>query len=146
MKYQNNWHLLSSEEVLDRLSVDKYKGLSREEAKKRRRRYGSNSVWRVRRTSPYDAALATVFDIATLFLIVSSVFAAAFDRKYEAGAIIMILIIGGVLRAVTYIRANRILEDMARSKIPVTSVIRDGKVSLVSASGIVPGDIVFLDS
>ncbi len=146
MKYQNNWHLLSSEEVLDRLSVDKYKGLSREEAKKRRRRYGSNSVWRVRRTSPYDAALATVFDIATLFLIVSSVFAAAFDRKYEAGAIIMILIIGGVLRAVTYIRANRILEDMARSKIPVTSVIRDGKVSLVSASEIVPGDIVFLDS
>lgn len=146
MKYVNNWHLLTKEEVLDKLSVDVYKGLSREEVKKRRHRYGPNSVWRVRRTSASEAAIAAVLDPTTLILIISAAAAAFFDKKYEAGAIAAILVVAGIMRALTYIRANRILEDMAKEKIPAATVIRDGKALLASASEIVVGDIIFLDA
>lgn len=146
MKYENNWHLLSKEDVLGLLSVDIYKGLTHEEVKKRRHKYGSNSVWRVRRTSAADAAIATVLDPTTLILIISAATAAFFDRKYETGAIAAIIVIAGIIRTLTYIRANRIFEEMAKEKIPAATLIRDGKIQLTSASDIVAGDIVLLNA
>lgn len=146
MKDRNDWHLLPEEQVLDALSTDMYKGLDEREVRRRRRKFGSNTVWRIRHTSAVDAAKATLLDGASLLLIISAASAALFDKQIEAGAMIAILLLGGLLRGVTYIRANRILEGAAREQIPVSSVIRDGRVRLIPATEIVPGDIVFLEA
>ena len=146
MKYSNSWHLLQNDEVLRELSTDMYKGLSTSEAKRRRLKKGANGIWHVKRRSAKDIAVATLFDLATLLLVVSAAAAALFDRNYEAGMIAAILVVAGVMRAVTYIRANRIFEDMAREKIPVASVIRDGVIRIVPATDIVVGDIIFLEA
>ena len=45
MKAKNDWHLLTDSEALEKLSVDMYKGLDEREVRKRRRRYGRNSIW-----------------------------------------------------------------------------------------------------
>ena len=146
MKYSNSWHLLQSDEVLRELSTDMYKGLSTAEARRRRARNGTNGVWHVKRRSAKDIAVATLFDLATLLLVISAAAAALFDRNYEAGMIAAILVAAGIMRAVTYIRANRIFEDMAREKIPVASVVRDGVIRIVPATDIVKGDIIFLEA
>lgn len=145
MRYPNDWHLLEKDGVLHALAVDMYKGLSEKEVRQRRRMCGANTIWRVPKTSAWEVAMAAIFDLATLLLIVSAAASALFDKSTEAGALVLILIVGGVLRTVTYVRANRILEERAKEKIPTTSVIRDGRVRLVSASDIVPGDIIFLE-
>jgi len=145
MKYNNSWHLLQNEDVLRELSTDMYKGLTTEEAKRRRHRNGENSIWHVSHTSARDVAIATLFDLATLLLVVSAVAAAFLDKSYEAGAIVAVLIIGAIIRTVAYIRADRILEGVAKEKIPVSSVLRDGRIKILTAGEIVLGDVIFLE-
>lgn len=141
----NTWHLLLGDEVLRLLETDMYRGLSAAEAKKRRKRV-RGEVWHVRRTSAWEAAAASLFDLPTLLLVIAAAAAAVFDRRFEAGAIAAVLVIGAAVRTAVSVRANRILEDMARSRIPVGSVIRDGRVHLLPAYEIVPGDIIFLEA
>ena len=140
----NTWHLLLADEVLRTLGTDMYRGLTADEAKKRKRRL-RGEVWHVRRTSAWEAAAAALFDLPTLLLVIAAAAAAVFDKRFEAGAIAAVLLIGAAVRTIVSVRANRILEDMARSRIPVGSVIRDGRVHLLPAYEIVPGDIIFLE-
>lgn len=146
MEEKNDWHLLTDSEALERLSADMYRGLDELEAARRRRKYGSNSIWHVKHSTSIANIVSSVFDIATVILIVAAVCAALFDKSYEAGWLTAILITGAALRGVTLIRANRILEDSAKSKIPACSVIRGGKLKMPSALELVPGDIVFLEA
>lgn len=146
MKAKNDWHLLTDSEALEKLSADMYKGLDEREVGKRRRIYGRNLLWSVGNGYTSQGMFASVFDIATLLLVISAVCSAMFERKGEAGLITAILILGAAVRAVTFIRAERILEDTARSKIPSVSVIRSGRVKMISSAEIVPGDIVFLEA
>lgn len=146
MKYRNDWHLMKNADVISELGTDMYQGLSGKEAARRRKKYGANNIWHVKRMSAFAAVCDSLFDIATLLLIVSAAAAALFDRSGAALAVTVILILGGILRSIVYIRANRILENMAEGFIPVASVIRDGRMQLLSAREIVPGDVLFLEA
>jgi len=146
MKDRNDWHLLTNEDVLRQLSTDQYKGLAEGEVLRRRRRLGKNSVWRVKHMSAWEIAYNTVFDLATLLLVVTAAAAALFEQSTEALMITLILILGGTLRTVTFVRANRIFEETAHGMIPVASVLRDGKLRVVSAEEIVPGDVLILEA
>ena len=76
MKYQNDWHLKKNADVLTALGTDLYTGLSGKEAARRRRKYGANNIWRVKRVSAGEALCEALFDIATLLLVVSAAAAA----------------------------------------------------------------------
>ncbi len=146
MKAKNDWHLLTDSEALDRLSSDMYKGLDEREVRKRRGMYGKNSIWKVSKLYTFREIMAAVFDVATLLLVISIICAAVFDKNYEAGWLAVILIIGAGVRTATFIRAENILYNTARTKIPSVSVIRSGKLKIISADDVVPGDIVFLEA
>lgn len=146
MKYQNDWHLRKNDDVLSAFETDLYKGLTEKEAGRRRRKYGANDIWHVKRVSAWEAVCESLFDIATLLLIISAAAAALFDEEGAAVAVAVILFLGGILRSVVYIRANRILEDLAEGFIPTATVIRDGHMKLLPAHALVPGDIVFLEA
>jgi len=146
MNDRNNWHLISSADAARALDSDKFKGLSEKAAKRRRRRYGDNSVWYVRRAGASSVARATVFDLATLLLSITTAAAAMFEKNGMATAMLVILVIAGAMRMTAFIRASRILESMAEEKIPVISVIRGGKSVLLRANEIVPGDVVFVEA
>ena len=72
MNDRNNWHLISSAEAARALDSDKFKGLSEKAAQRRRRRFGENGVWYVRRAGVSSVARATVFDLATLLLVITT--------------------------------------------------------------------------
>lgn len=145
MKNRNDWHLLKKEKVLGLLKTDFYRGLDPKRVRGHRLRWGDNDVWYVRRTSAGEIGTAALLDLATLLLLISAAAAALFDRTAEAAWIAGILVCGWILRTVTYMRACRILEDMAKEKIPVASVIRGGRVCLIPAGEVVTGDIVYLE-
>ncbi len=145
IRHPNDWHLLKKEEVLHALDTDPYKGLSPRDVQRRRRTAGKNDIWRIHRVSEWEVARTAIFDLATLLLVISAAAAALFEKSTEAGALVVILLIGALLRTATYVRATRILEDRAKEKIPKASVIREGKLLLVEATELVPGDIVVLE-
>lgn len=142
---KNDWHLRETESVLAELKTDMYTGLSTKEAVIRRRRGGTNRVWYVHRTSVQETALACLSDLATLLLAVTAIFAAIFEESRSALAIVGILILGALIRTATYCKAKRVLEDNAAVSIPTCSVLREGKMLLLSAEELVVGDIVFLE-
>lgn len=142
---KNDWHLQEASAVLTELKTDMYTGLSAKEATIRRRRGGVNRVWYIHRTSVQETALACLSDLATLLLAVTAIFAAIFEESRSALAIVGILLLGALIRTVTYCKAKRILEDNASIGIPTCSVLRDGKMHLLSAEELVVGDIVFLE-
>ncbi len=145
MNDRNNWHLISSTDAARALDSDKFKGLSDKAAQRRRRKFGENNVWYVRRAGASSVVRATVFDLATLLLVITTAAAAMFEMNGVASAMLVILVLAGAMRMTAFIRASRILENMAHEKIPVCSVVRDGKAVLLRSNEIVPGDIVFVE-
>lgn len=137
---------MKNADVISALETDMYRGLSEREAERRRRKYGANGIWRVKRMSALTAVYESIFDISTLLLIISAASAAIFDESGTAMAVAVILVLAGILRSVVYIRANRILEDMAQGFVPVATVIRDGHMKLLSANELVVGDVIFLEA
>ncbi len=144
MKNTNKWHLTDGEECVGTLSSDATRGLSSRDAAGRLKRNGKNDIWKIKRASVKGYALEVLSDLATVLLIVTAALAAVFDYRAEAVAICVILLVGGVLRVVTYIRAQRIFETMSRAVIPKTGVVRDGRVHMISSEDVVTGDILLL--
>ena len=142
---RNDWHLREADSVLAELKTDMYTGLSAKEAVIRRRREGANRIWYIHRTSVRETVIACLSDLATLLLVITAVFAAVFEESRSALAIVAVLILGAALRTATYCKARRVLEDNAAEGIPTCSVLRDGKMLLLSAAELVAGDIVFLE-
>ncbi len=142
---RNDWHLREADSVLAELKTDMYTGLSAKEAVIRRRREGANRIWYIHRTSVRETVIACLSDLATLLLVITAVFAAVFEESRSALAIVAVLVLGAALRTATYCKARRVLEDNAAETIPTCSVLRDGKMLLLSAAELVAGDIVFLE-
>ena len=140
----NSWHLMEPDAVLHELSTDAYQGLSSREAASRRRRNGPNAVWQVKHLSVWDVLSETLFDPSTILLLLAAAAASLFGYGIEAGTLAVILVLSGVTRALISTRAGRILEDMARERIPVVTALRDGKPKLLRATELVRGDIIVL--
>ncbi len=142
---RNDWHLQEVPAVLAELQTDMYTGLTTAEAVKRRKRRGRNRVWYIHRTTWREILFACVADLSAVLLVVTAVFAAIFEESQAAMAIVGVLAVGMVLRMATYGKARRVLEDNAAEGIPTCAVLRDGKMTLLSAEELTCGDIVFLE-
>ncbi len=136
-----DWHLMEAEDVVRAFSSDMYTGLP----EKKRRGRGKNRVWYVQKTSAGEYALACFSDLATVLLVVTALFAAIFEGGVSAILLCGLLLLGAVLRVATYVKARRILEACAEATSPTASVLRDGRLVLLRAEDVVPGDIVFLE-
>ncbi len=142
---RNDWHLREVPDVLTELQTDMYTGLTTAEAVKRRKRRGRNRVWYIHRTTWREILFACVADLSAVLLVVTAVFAAIFEESRAALAIVGVLAVGMLLRMATYGKARRVLEDNAAEGIPTCAVLRDGKMTLLSAEELTYGDIVFLE-
>lgn len=142
----NTWHLMEQEDVLHELSTDIYQGLTSKEAAARRRRNGPNLIWQVRHSSIRNILTEALLDPSTLLLILAAAAASFFGYGIEAGTLIAVLILSGLMRTLISARAGRIMEDMARERIPVATVLRDGKPCFLNATELVRGDVVLLQT
>ncbi len=145
MDKHNDWHTVSDEEAAKRLNVNPFRGLSAKDVRRRRSKHGKNDIWYVSRMETGGYFLRAAGDLSTVLLLITAVLAFLFeDQAGAAVAMCAILAIGAVLRIVTYVKAKRILEDNAAENIPSAAVLREGAVTLVSSTALVPGDIVLL--
>ncbi len=144
MNISTNWHSLSEDMLYGLFKTDRAKGLSRGECSKRIAVGGSNKIWYVKRASAATFAAQTLLDLATVLLLIFSVICAVFEKSGEVFAVAGVVALGGVLRVISYIWAQRVFEEKARGVIPRVRVIRSGTLSILSAEKLVTGDIVFL--
>ena len=141
-----NWHSLPVEQVLAELKTDPEKGLSTAEAKRRLEQYGPNALQEQPRPGFLQRLLNQFKDMVVLLLIGAALVSALLGEWYEAGAIILIVILNAVLGVVQEGKAEEALAALKKLSAPEAHLIRDGKVISVPAEQVVPGDIVLLEA
>lgn len=144
--FGNEWHLRDAEATASVLDTDIYRGLDSREVRLRRKKAGKNAIWHIKRISATDYALKNLGDLTSLLLLAVALTSAIFGADKSALAVCVILVLGFVLRVLSYVKARHILEKLSVEEIPSASVLRDGCVSAVRGDEIVCGDIVLLEA
>jgi Ca2+-transporting ATPase len=139
------WHTLSPQEVLERLNVAE-NGLSEQEVASRLESYGPNQLTE----APRPGFLAMLWDqinnFVVILLIVASLISALLGDYLEAGAILAIVVLNAILGLIQERRAEEALAALKKLAAPEAHVLRGGSRISLPASGLVPGDIVYLES
>lgn len=138
-------HTLSSGKVAQLLAASPETGLSQAEAVRRLRSHGPN---RLRRQKP-RSAMAMLFhqfrSVIVWLLAAAAAISLIMGDIAEGGAIIIVLLLNGTIGFVTELRAARSMEALFRIAEVRTRVRRDGRVQMIDARDVVPGDVVVLE-
>jgi Ca2+-transporting ATPase len=137
---------MTAEAVAAALDVDPARGLTRQGAEARRRRVGDNELMEVRARSALSIFVHQFKSFLVGLLAVAVVVSAAFGQAVEAGAILAVIILNGGLGFAIELRAVRSVEALRKLGSAHAIVRRDGTGVRVSASELVPGDVVMLEA
>ena len=140
-----SWHTEPLALVYSRLEGDSG-GLSSEEAAARRAEYGPN---RLPQKEPTPAGLIFLrqFRSPLIYILgVAAVISVAVGEPTDAGFISLVLVINAIIGGTQELqaeRSSRALQQMLRT---TGTVIRDGETVDIDGEGLVPGDVVLLES
>ncbi|MBQ3562144.1 MAG: cation-transporting P-type ATPase [Clostridia bacterium] len=145
------WHSSNIEDVKRTLGVNAQNGLSSAEIAERIAVYGENT-----RDKNQDKNIAKkVFKHLTppldlLLLIVSAVvlvtnIIAETGKWYVPLIVLILLVLNAVLDVLIGVKASELFKKLKGDIAPSAKVLRDGKITEVPASHLVPGDIVMLE-
>jgi magnesium-transporting ATPase (P-type) len=139
------WHNLPIDRVLRDLAC-KRGGLSEDEARRRRERFGPNRLPQVRGPGPLRRFLAQFNNVLIYVLLAAAAVTAALTHWVDTAVILGVVVINAVLGAVQEGKAERALDAIRNMLSPQAIAVRDGRRRSVPAEDLVPGDLVFLQS
>lgn len=140
---QMPWHSLNVEEVYDALQTSG-EGLRDAEAAERLRMNGRNELRSKPPKTLFQMLKAQVMDPMVLILIGAGTFSAILQEWTEAAVIFFIVVINAVIGIVQEKKAQSSMEALRGMSAPVARVMRQGEESIVPATELVVGDVVFL--
>ncbi len=140
-----DWHTLSSQTVLDNLSVAE-NGLTSEEAQTRAAQFGLNQLSEAPRPGFLAMLWDQLKDFVVMLLIVASVISIYLGELVDAAAIMAIVVMNAILGIVQERRAEEALAALKKLAAPEAHVLRDGQRITIPGRDLVPGDIVYLES
>jgi P-type Ca2+ transporter type 2C len=145
MLAQRNWYNLSTDAVLKALASSP-DGLPEKEVTIRQARHGPNKLLGKGRANP---ALLMLKQFASpmvyILLIVVIVEAVVLDSLTDAGVIFFIVLLNAIIGFVQELRAERALEALKKMTSPMARVRRNKAEHDITASHLVPGDIIILE-
>ncbi|MEV0623867.1 HAD-IC family P-type ATPase [Nonomuraea sp. NPDC050404] len=141
------WHALPVGEVAARLSADPARGLSATEAAQRLERHGPNQLREVTRDPRWRAFLRQFQDLMILILLVAAVVSLLISREWETPlAIAVVVLLNATIGFVQESRAEASLEALRRMTHTTATVRRDGRLTRLDATELVPGDVVEVEA
>ena len=142
----DKWYDKTVEQIEEKLNTNVRKGLNQKIAFKRKRHFGPNLIYPIPRGSFKSYLKHIVTDFTSILLIITAVIAAVFENSVSSAVIIGILILNYGLAIFSYVKAQRVLEDMGDFALPSAKVIRDGRLYLIKQEDLVPGDIIHVSA
>ncbi|MBP7773651.1 cation-translocating P-type ATPase [Candidatus Gracilibacteria bacterium] len=139
------FHTLESAE-LQKQFVTSLEGLRTAQAQEKLKEIGPNSLPQAKRRSIWLMIFEQVKSTLILVLIVAAVLAAVLEKSYvDAGIILGIVVINTLIGVLQEYKTERTLEHLRNLLTPQARVMRDGKMQVISATDVVPGDILLID-
>jgi Ca2+-transporting ATPase len=140
------WYRLPVPEVLARLDVDPLAGLTDTEVADRRARFGANQLDEPPRRPAWLRFVDQFKDLMVYILIGAAVVSALVGDYKDPIVIAIVLLINAVMGFVQENRADNALAALKGMLDTIVRVRRGGAVQEVSATDLVPGDVVLLEA
>ncbi len=139
------------EEILKKYDVSLQQGLSSSEVEKRLEKYGYNRLKSKKQKSAFAIFIEQFKSSMVIILLVAAIVSGVIgvmenEGLVETYVILAILIINAVIGMAQELKAQSSLEALNRMSSPHTKVIRNGEVTDISSTDVVPGDVVVLDT
>jgi Ca2+-transporting ATPase len=141
-----NWCNQSAAAVLAKFGSNATTGLSAREAERRLERAGANCLRAKAKLAPGRLLLAQFTDFMVLVLLGAATVSGFLGETADAVTIVAIVILNAILGFVQEYRAEKSLEALKELTAPRARVLREGRVTVVAAASVVPGDILVLES
>lgn len=121
-------------------------GLSSERAAELLKEYGPNSLAAEKKAKPLKIFLGQFRDFMVMILLVAAGISAFIGEIYDALTIIIIVMLNAVLGFIQEYRTEKTLLALKSMTAPSAKVCRDGHMTILPASELVPGDIISLEA
>ncbi len=139
------WHNLSSHEALEVLD-SRRSGLNEPEVKERFLHYGPNELKGRKKTPPILVFLRQFLSPLIYVLLAAGIISIVVEHFLDAGVIMGVLLLNAVIGFIQETRAEKAMEALIQMAAPRTRVRREGKVKVIPAREVVPGDILLLET
>jgi len=138
-----NWHCLSVEKLLE-LTGSSRTGLSRLDADFRLSEQGLNELRKERHRSAVSIFLYQFMDFMVLILAVAAVISGIAGDFADTVIILIIVFINALIGFFQEYKAEKSMAILKRMAAPRAYVIRDNRLMVIPAAGLVTGDIIQL--
>lgn len=147
-----NWHNKSVEETVSLLDVTLRDGLSKTEAGKRLKQYGSNELVGKKNKNIFQKFFEQFADFMIITLICAAIISFVVSLLngemdfVDPIIILLIITLNAILGVIQENKAERSLEALKKMSAPLATVIRDGKQQSIPSKDLVPGDLIRLEA
>ncbi|MDO9507791.1 MAG: HAD-IC family P-type ATPase [Thermovirgaceae bacterium] len=139
-------HALAGEEIFSRLEIDSAMGLDSARVESQLEKFGPNQI-NPEEPDPWWKSLLKQFQTPMIYLLGgASAISLLMGETLDATAILIVIMLNAVIGFTTEFRAEKALLALRAMISPNAVTLREGKVRTVSASFIVPGDIILLEA
>ena len=141
-----NAYQLTFDQVAARLNVDQRYGLGKHASSERLSTYGPNEIHETGSRGRWAILAAQLKSSLIALLVVAVVVSLLLGETTDALAIVAIIVLNTILGFWQDAKAEKALAELKKLSVAEVLVRRDGKVTSISSTQLVPGDIVLLQA
>lgn len=138
-------YLMSKDEVKKGFNVTE-DGLSSENVKESREKYGKNELETGKKQSAFFIFLEQYKDFLVIILIVAAIISGILGDIESAIVIFAVITMNSILGTVQHIKAQQSLDGLKKLSAPTAKVIRNGEIMVVDGADVVVGDVVVVEA
>lgn len=143
---QKNWYNKTVSQISDELEVSVAEGLSDKLAEDRLQKHGFNELKEKEKETLFQKVINQLKDFMIIILMIASVVSAFIGEVTDSLVIIAIVVVNAILGVVQEGKAEKALEALKKMSAPNAKVLRNGKVEIIPARQLVPGDVVLMEA
>lgn len=143
---KNSWHSMNVDEVILSLESNSQLGLSKNEAKNRISRFGTNTLPGPKHRTLFSIFLHQFLSPLIYLLLAAAGIAFFIGEPRDAIVILAIVLLNAIIGTFQEGRAEQSLQGLRKLSKLKARIIRDSQEQIIEASQIVPGDILILNS
>ena len=148
---ENKWFNKSIEEAEKILETNIQNGLTENDVKTKREKYGLNMLKAKKKASLLQRFIEQFKDFSIIVLIIAAIVSGFVGISQGEGMtdtiiILIVVLANAIIGIAQESKAEKSLEALQKLTDHASKVIRDGKIKVIPAKELVPGDIVLLDT
>ena len=146
-----NWFNQETEKIINKLNSNLEKGLTEEQVKAAREKYGYNELEAKKKKTLLVKFLEQFKDFMIIVLIIAAIVSGIVGVAEGEGItdtiiILVVVVVNAIIGVAQENKAEKSLEALQKLSAHASKVIRNGQMIVVPARDLVPGDIVVLDT